>query len=311
MLTKKLINSILIFTLLLVIFSFATGNKILASEEFSPTCFFLDDKLLLAARSLADHLDVSLVWAEEEGRAYLANWPVGGRLLAGNYYAQVDDIVKALGAKFNWSETNDEGQLLIGGRTIHLKPIRSPKFNEASPLVYLTFDDGPNASIPAILEILEIFGVKAVFFLVGENVAMYTDYGRDLIAAGHQIGNHTYSHPHLSLLSEEEIFEELLAAEMIFQSKLNLGAKIFRPPYGDHNYLVQKVVKDLGLKQILWDINPGDYLLPGTEAMVKMIGEELKPNASILLHCKLATAQALPAIIEMVWSQGYTFALYP
>jgi peptidoglycan/xylan/chitin deacetylase (PgdA/CDA1 family) len=111
-----------------------------------------------------------------------------------------------------------------------------------------------------LLDVLERFGVSATFFVTGRNLG--TPQAQDLLARmvseGHQIGNHTYSHPHLTELGAERIRECILKTEKLI-GDADRGIKVFRPPFGDHNSLVDQIVQELGYRLVLWNVDTLDW----------------------------------------------------
>jgi peptidoglycan/xylan/chitin deacetylase (PgdA/CDA1 family) len=127
--------------------------------------------------------------------------------------------------------------------------------------VRLTFDDGPNAEMtPQLLDHLKEAGIKATFFVVGRNIE--NPWGRAIVermaAEGHQIGNHTYSHPDLTRLDGARIEQEIKQTEDLI-GPLDNGNKIFRPPFGFHNGAVDRAAAALGYKSVLWDLCAWDW----------------------------------------------------
>jgi peptidoglycan/xylan/chitin deacetylase (PgdA/CDA1 family) len=127
--------------------------------------------------------------------------------------------------------------------------------------IHLTFDDGPHPiHTPRLLDELKSSGILATFFVVGKNLE--TKEGMDLVQRaadeGHQIGNHTYSHPYLTKLNEDQIREQISKTERLI-GKMNKGIKIFRPPYGHHNFLVDQVAQSLGYRTVLWNVDTLDW----------------------------------------------------
>lgn len=306
--------AVLIFTLLLIMVMQVNPTVLGADREngmLTPISFFADGRLVVPARCIADYFLVPLYWSHEKGCIYIHGSPLEGVLLADVYYVPAANLAASLGAGYIWREEYMDGFIYSKERVVYLRPVQMPEFSEDSPVVYLTFDDGPNKNVPAILTMLDIFDIKATFFLIGENVRRYPGYAKDIVARGHQIGNHSYSHPRLPQLSLEEMTHELAATEEVFVEVLGFNSCLFRPPYGNYNEKVKEISDGLGLQQIMWDINPEDFREPGTEELVKSISEELCPSAKILLHCKMGTARALPAIIDLIWSKGFRFAILP
>jgi peptidoglycan-N-acetylglucosamine deacetylase len=140
-----------------------------------------------------------------------------------------------------------------------IKPV-VPKYAVAGPKrIWLTFDDGPHLSnTPRALDALAAHGIKATFFLIGKNCAFYPAVLRRIADEGHRIANHTYNHPNLALLSRAKIKEELLRAEAVIGPHIK-GKKLFRPPYGAHNALVDEVVAELGYRLVLWNVDTVDW----------------------------------------------------
>jgi peptidoglycan-N-acetylglucosamine deacetylase len=127
--------------------------------------------------------------------------------------------------------------------------------------IHLTFDDGPHlVNTPRLLDELKQCGVLATFFVKGTNLE--TPEAQRLVgriaSEGHQIGNHTYSHPHLTGLGEERIRECILKTEKLI-GDADRGIKVFRPPFGDHNSLVDQIVQELGYRLVLWNVDTFDW----------------------------------------------------
>lgn len=125
--------------------------------------------------------------------------------------------------------------------------------------IWLTFDDGPHlAHTSKVLDVLATHNIKATFFLIGKNCAFYPTVLKRIAGDGHQIGNHTYHHPNLSLLTRSKIRDEILKTEGLIGPHMN-GVKLFRPPYGAHNALVDSVVSELGYRLLLWNVDTVDW----------------------------------------------------
>ncbi len=127
--------------------------------------------------------------------------------------------------------------------------------------VLLTFDDGPHPKwTPKVLDALASHGAKGVFFVLGSRVkaAGGLQILERAYAEGHRIGNHTFSHPDLTKLSESRIRDEIKRTEDLIGDYLT-SRKLFRPPYGAHNPLVDKVVRDMGYDMMLWTVDSDDW----------------------------------------------------
>ena len=128
------------------------------------------------------------------------------------------------------------------------------------PRIHLTFDDGPHpVNTPKLLDELKQAGILATFFVLGKNLnALGQEIIQRAASEGHQIGNHTYSHPHLTESTEDQIREEISRTEQLI-GDANRGVKLFRPPYGEHNRLVDQVARELGYSMVLWNVDSRDW----------------------------------------------------
>ena len=125
--------------------------------------------------------------------------------------------------------------------------------------VWLTFDDGADRTqTDRILKILENSGIKATFFVIGENAKNRKQLVKKAFDAGHRIGNHSYTHPHLTKLTEARIRDEIKKTEDVIADYLGKD-RLFRPPYGAHNALVDKVVAALGYRLVFWSVDTLDW----------------------------------------------------
>jgi polysaccharide deacetylase family sporulation protein PdaB len=159
---------------------------------------------------------------------------------------------------------------------------------------------------PTILEILRENNIKTTFFLTGFWVEKYPDLVKKIVEEGHEIGNHTYSHPHLNSLSEDQIKTELeKVGSMIFELT-EKQPDLFRPPFGEYSNKVITAAEKCGYHTIQWSIDSLDWKELGKEPMVKRVTESLHPGAIILFHNNgKYTAEALPEIIAYVKEKGY------
>jgi peptidoglycan/xylan/chitin deacetylase (PgdA/CDA1 family) len=125
--------------------------------------------------------------------------------------------------------------------------------------VWLTFDDGPDRThTERVLKILDKLAIKATFFVVGENAKNRLQLVKKAFDEGHRIGNHSYTHPDLTKLNEAQIRAEIQKTEDVVADYLGRD-KIFRPPFGAHNALVDKVVAQLGYRLVFWNVDTLDW----------------------------------------------------
>jgi peptidoglycan/xylan/chitin deacetylase (PgdA/CDA1 family) len=187
--------------------------------------------------------------------------------------------------------------------------------------VALTFDDGPSPYTPAILDELKREGVRATFFVCGENAARYPDLVRRIRAEGHEIGNHTWSHPWLYLSPRETIASEIDRTQDALTAITGERPRLFRPPFGVRWFSLWPLLRERGLTMVLWSDRGYDGRY-GADGIAKATLDGLTPGAIILLHDgfetrpaaqvdRAETVKALPAIIRGVRAAGYSFGRVP
>lgn len=123
----------------------------------------------------------------------------------------------------------------------------------------LTFDDGPSNYTIELLDLLDEHNIKATFCVMGVHVKKYPEIVKRAYESGHQIASHTYSHPHLMSLSNEEIVYELKATEEAIKDAIGIKPKYVRPPFGEADARVKAILKAMGYKVLLWNVDPTDY----------------------------------------------------
>jgi peptidoglycan/xylan/chitin deacetylase (PgdA/CDA1 family) len=184
--------------------------------------------------------------------------------------------------------------------------------------VSLTFDDGPSEQFTVqVLDILRELQVPATFFVCGRNVEEHPELLKRIVAEGHEVGNHTYSHLFVYFKSRRRMAEEIDRTQAIIENVVGYRPKIFRPPYGARWFGLVPVLLARGMHLILWSATGYDWKndVPG---IVGAALGEIKPGAVILLHDgretrppaeidRSKTVSALPAIISSVRERGYTF----
>lgn len=177
--------------------------------------------------------------------------------------------------------------------------------------VALTFDAAwGNEDTARILEILKKNNVKVTFFMTGGWVESYPEDVKAILAAGHDLGNHSENHKNMSQISDEEKREELMKVHKKVQELTGYEMFLFRPPYGDYDNAVVNVAKECGYYPIQWDVDSLDWKDYGVDSIVKtVIGHKHLGNGSIILCHNGAkyTADALEALIRSLKDQGYTF----
>lgn len=186
------------------------------------------------------------------------------------------------------------------------EPLRLP--SDSGGQVFLTFDGGAtDAGFDSILNSLRRFGVKSTFFLTGKFALNYPDKCRQLLAEGHEIGNHSMNHPDMKNFSAEKIATEIETAEQAFEKVLSRrGAPFFRFPYGHQNKRVEQIVENLGYHPVYWHIDTIDWREDPVETIISRVKNKLRRNSVILMHLGSKNgAKALDRILQHVTARGY------
>ncbi len=177
------------------------------------------------------------------------------------------------------------------------------------PYIAMSFDDGPSPKLtPRLLDMLKQRGIKATFFVIGQNAEHSPEIVARAAAEGHEIGNHTWDHPPLTKLSDARAQEEISkTSEAIFKAT---GKKptLLRPPYGAVNPRISRLIDQDGMKVVLWSVDPNDWKRPGSAVVERRILAGAKPGAIILSHdIHPGTIEAMPATLDALLAKGYKF----
>ena len=188
--------------------------------------------------------------------------------------------------------------------------------------VALTFDDGPSVPYTGqVLDILRKNHVHATFFLCGANAELHPELVRRIMAEGHEVGNHTYSHPWLYLMDRQKIADEIDRTQDVLEKISGRRPRLFRPPFGVRWFSLWPILQERGLTMVLWSMRGYDGKL-GASAIALTTLAQLQPGGIILLHDgfetrravdvdRSATVRALPSIISGIRRAGYSFVLIP
>lgn len=171
--------------------------------------------------------------------------------------------------------------------------------------VGLTFDDGPSdTNTSRLLNTLKQNGLRATMFNVGHAAAANPALVRAQVSAGMWVANHSYTHPHLSQLSQAQIDSEIARTQQAIAKAGGGTPKLFRPPYGETNATVRSVAAKYGLTEILWDVDSQDWNNAGTDAIVQATSR-LTDGQIILMHDGPAnTVAAIPGIARGLAARG-------
>ena len=192
-----------------------------------------------------------------------------------------------------------------------LKPATYSQAHVDQPYIAMTFDDGPSAAnTPRLLDILKQRNIKATFFLIGQNVAANPDIVRRILAEGHEIGNHTWTHPQLSKLGDDRVTAEITKTQDAIRQASGFTPTLLRPPYGAITPRQRQWIESqFGLSVILWSVDPLDWKRPGPSVVTQRILSQARPGAIILSHdIHKQTVDAMPATLDGLIAKGFKFA---
>lgn len=178
----------------------------------------------------------------------------------------------------------------------------------AQPVVALTFDDGPHPQhTPVLLDMLAALQVRATFFMLGRNAARYPDLVARVAAEGHEIGNHSWSHPVLSNLSDVAAMSEIDRTTLAIQDGAGRPPVLMRPPYGAFTERQRLMLHQArNMPTILWSVDPEDWRRPGSAAVTARIVGGAHPGAVILAHdIHAATVRAVPDTVRGLAARGF------
>lgn len=175
-----------------------------------------------------------------------------------------------------------------------------------APKIALTFDDGPSTAwTPALLDGLKERGVKATFFLIGENADKNPEIVKRMAEEGHLIGNHTYHHVELTKVSENEARLELADTSAVIVRITGKEPEYMRPPFGAWQ---RKLEQEIQMLPVLWTIDPLDWTTENQDEIVNKVVTEAEENDIILLHdCYKSSIEAGLRIVDILQEEGFVF----
>src|SRR5436309_6131239 len=178
------------------------------------------------------------------------------------------------------------------------------------PYIAITFDDGPSATLtPKLLDLLAAHHIKTTFFVIGENVAEHPDIVARAAREGHEIGNHSWSHPNFAKMSEEGVRSQLRRTDDAIKSATGFRPTLLRPPYGSITAREKRWIHDeFGYQIILWDVDPYDWKRPGPAVVRNRILKETQPGSIVLSHdIHPGTIEAMPSTFDVLEGKGFKF----
>lgn len=186
--------------------------------------------------------------------------------------------------------------------------VPAPAPTTGNKVIALTFDDGPGPHTAHLLDILDQYGAKATFFLIGSKVSGQASIVRSIQARGHQLGNHSWSHPELPKLPVDQIAGEVDRTNEAIRQATGVTPAILRPPYGAVNGAVLEQLRLRGMSSILWSVDTRDWADRNSEIVCSRAVAGARPGAIILMHdIHQTSVGAVPCILSALKQQGYSF----
>lgn len=179
-------------------------------------------------------------------------------------------------------------------------------------VVALTFDDGPDpAGTQAILDTLRSRQVPSTFFLIGREIAAHPDLAHDIAAAGHELGNHSFSHERMIGVTPSWVAHEVEATDALIRTAGYTGEILFRPPNGKKLFALPHYLASHNRTTITWDVEPDSEGTPDAAAVEKTTVDQVRPGSIVLLHAMYGsreqTRRAIGPIVDRLKQLGYRF----
>ena len=239
-------------------------------------------------------------------------WPIGQASLLPSAYGELTiKVPTATVAKYLQNPTAQK--LANFPKPPEPKPAPAPTTPAPAPttgnkVIALTFDDGPGPYTAHLLDILDQYGAKATFFLIGSKVSGQASVVRSIQARGHQLGNHSWSHPELPKLSVDQIAGEIDRTNEAIRQATGVKPTILRPPYGAANGVVLEQLRARGMSSILWSVDTRDWADRNSQIVCSRAVAGARPGAVILMHdIHQTSVNAVPCILSSLKQQGYSF----
>ncbi|MBF6316002.1 polysaccharide deacetylase family protein [Nocardia cyriacigeorgica] len=203
------------------------------------------------------------------------------------------------------------GYYLINSRTFQLAGRIVDRVDTDDKVVALTLDDGPTTKAPEVLRVLADAEVPATFYLNGRDLAAHPEFGAAIAAAGHEIGNHTYTHRRMVFVTPGTVADEVGRTDAAIRTTGYQGPITFRPPYGKKLWTLPKYLSDHDTTTVMWDVEPDSDPSASAEQIVAQTVREVRPGSIILLHVMFGnranSLAAIPGIVAELKADGYRF----
>lgn len=188
---------------------------------------------------------------------------------------------------------------------------KSSQWNSITNKILLTFDDGPvPGNTEMILKKLNDLNVKALFFCVGNNISKYPELVKNILDEGHSIANHTYNHSKITGIKRAEIIDQLERVNNLMYEKFNYKLRYFRPPYGRFNLWLPRILRHLGLTNIMWSFLTYDFK-NDFQLVRNATDRYLEKNSIVVLHdnkkCNDIIIDSIQYIFDRAETKAFTF----
>ncbi|QHU94198.1 polysaccharide deacetylase family protein [Candidatus Saccharibacteria bacterium oral taxon 488] len=239
-------------------------------------------------------------------------WPIGQASLLPSAYGEMT-IKVPIAAVAKYLQNSTARKVANIPKPPEPKPEPKPAPTAPTPtnpgkVIALTFDDGPGPYTAHLLDILDQYGAKATFFLIGSKVSGQAGVVRSMHARGHQLGNHSWSHPELPKLPVGQIAGEIDRTNDAIKQATGVKPTILRPPYGAVNSAVLEQLRLRGMSSILWSVDTRDWADRNSEIICSRAVAGAHPGAIILMHdIHQTSVGAVPCILSALKQQGYSF----
>ena len=241
-------------------------------------------------------------------------WPIGQASLLPSAYGEMT-IKVPIAAVAKYLQNTTARKLANIPKPPEPKPepkpapaVPAPAPTTGNKVIALTFDDGPGPYTAHLLDVLDQYGAKATFFLIGSKVSSQANVVRSIHARGHQLGNHSWSHPELPKLPVNQIAGEIDRTNDAIKQATGVTPAILRPPYGAVNGVVLEQLRLRGMSSILWSVDTRDWADRNSEIVCSRAVAGARPGAIILMHdIHQTSVNAVPCILSALKQQGYSF----
>lgn len=241
-------------------------------------------------------------------------WPIGQASLLPSAYGEMT-IKVPIAAVAKYLQNPTARKLVNIPKPPEPKPapkpapaVPAPAPTTGNKVIALTFDDGPGPYTAHLLDVLDQYGAKATFFLIGSKVSSQANVVRSIHARGHQLGNHSWSHPELPKLPVDQIAGEIDRTNDAIKQATGVTPAILRPPYGAVNGVVLEQLRLRGMSSILWSVDTRDWADRNSDIVCSRAVAGARPGAVILMHdIHQTSVGAVPCILSALKQQGYSF----